>query len=100
MTRPAPRPPGAVLIDVRVIPRAKKTEIAGTRASARSPRAELLIRVSAPPVDGAANDAVIELLAERLALPRRNIRIVSGETSRSKRIEITGLDAAEIARRL
>ena len=80
----------AVVVDVRVIPRAKKTEIAGTWDGA------ILIRVSAPPVEGAANAAVIELLANRLHLPRRNVRIVAGETSRQKRIEITGATPEQI----
>ena len=79
-----------MIVDVRVIPRAKKTEFAGTRDGA------ILIRVSAPPVEGAANDAVIAFLAERLDIPRRNIRIVSGENGRHKRIEIAGVTADQI----
>ena len=79
-----------MIVDVRVIPRAKKTEVAGMRDGA------ILIRVSAPPVEGAANDAVITLLAERLAIPRRNIRIVSGESSRRKRLEIAGVTPEQI----
>ncbi len=80
----------AVILDVRVIPRARTTEIAGSRDGA------MLIRVAAPPVDGAANDAVIALLAERLNVPRRAIRIVSGDTSRRKRIEIVGATPEQI----
>ena len=79
-----------MIVDVRVIPRAKKTELAGTRDGA------ILIRVSAPPVEGAANDAVIALLAERLDIPRRDIRIVSGQSGRRKRIEIAGVTADQI----
>jgi uncharacterized protein (TIGR00251 family) len=77
-------------VDVRVIPRAKKTEFAGTRDGA------LLIRVSAPPVDGAANDAVIEFLARHLNIPQRRIRLVSGATSRQKRFEIDGVTPEQI----
>jgi uncharacterized protein (TIGR00251 family) len=77
-------------VDVRVIPRAKKTEFAGTRDGA------LLIRVSAPPVDGAANDAVIEFLARRLKIPHRNIRLLSGTTSRQKRFDIAGVTPEQI----
>lgn len=84
----------AVILDVRVIPRARKTELAGSRDGAT------LIRVAAPPVDGAANEAVIEYLADLLRIPRRQIRIISGATGRHKRIELTGIDAAEVARRL
>ncbi len=89
-----------MILNVRVIPRAKKTELAGIRPSPDSGVPELVIRVSAPPLEGAANDAVIELLAERLGIPRRNLRIVSGETSRRKRIDITGLAPADVARKL
>jgi len=83
-----------VLVDVRVIPRAKKTELAGRRGGA------IVIRVAAPPVDDAANEAVIAFLAERLDVPRRAIRLVSGATSRRKRLDIAGVDADLIAQRL
>jgi len=79
-----------MIVDVRVIPRAKTTEFAGTRDGA------ILIRVSAPPAGGAANDAVIDLLAERLRIPRRQIRIVSGATSRRKRLDIAGVSPEQI----
>jgi uncharacterized protein (TIGR00251 family) len=77
-----------------VIPRAPRTRVDGTRAGA------ILIRLAAPPVDGAANDALVAFLAEALALPRRNIRIVSGEKSRDKRVEISGLDTQAALDRL
>jgi uncharacterized protein (TIGR00251 family) len=79
-----------VILDVRVIPRAKKTELAGTRDGA------VLVRLAAPPVEGAANAALVEFLAERLQLPRRAVRIVGGEKSRLKRIEIDGLTDEQI----
>jgi uncharacterized protein (TIGR00251 family) len=60
----------------------------------------VLIRLAAPPVDGAANQALIAFLAERLGLPARDIRIVAGETSRHKRLHITGLDPAAARARL
>ena len=60
----------------------------------------LLVRVTAPPVDRAANDALLDVLAEALDVPRRRLRIVLGETSRNKTIEIGGLDAATISSRL
>ena len=81
-------------IDVRVIPRAKKTAIDGVRNHA------ILIRVAAPPVDDAANDAVIAFLAEMLRLPRRSVRIVSGERARLKRISIDGATADQIRSKL
>ena len=75
---------------MRVIPRAKRTEIAGRRGGA------LLVRLAAPPVDGAANDALRAFLAERLGVPQRRIAIVRGATSRDKTVAIEGLSAAAI----
>ena len=66
----------------------------GTRAGA------ILIRLAAPPVEGAANDALIAFLADRLDLPRRNIALVSGEKSRDKRVRIEGVDEATARARL
>lgn len=83
-----------VVIDVRVIPRAKKSQIGGERDGA------IVIRLAAPPVGGAANDALIELLAATLDLPRRNIRIVSGERARLKRVAIAGATANAVKARL
>lgn len=60
----------------------------------------LLVKVTAPPVDSAANDAVIALLAETLKVPKRDIAIVSGESSRNKRVRIAGLSDADIRARL
>ena len=59
----------------------------------------LKVRVAAPPVDGAANAALVELLAAALGIPRRGVRIVSGASSRSKVVEIDGV-AVENIRRL
>jgi uncharacterized protein (TIGR00251 family) len=81
-------------IELRVIPRAPHDAIDGERDG------RVVVRVTAPPVDRAANDAVIALLASRLDLPRRAIRIVSGEASRNKTVQIDGLDAAAIRARL
>ena len=81
-------------LSVRVIPRARRSEIAGTRGEA------FLVRLAAPPVDGAANAALIALLAERLGVPNRAIRIVSGERTRTKRVAITGVTVEEVSRSL
>ena len=81
-------------LDVRVIPRAGRSEIAGLRDGA------LRIRLAAAPVDGAANTELIDLLAQALRIPRRDITIVSGERSRSKRVRITGLDRDQILAKL
>ena len=78
------------VFDVRVIPRARKTEYAGERDGA------LLVRLAAPPVEGAANGALIDFLAATLGLPRRAIQIVSGERSRRKRVAIAGMTAEQV----
>ena len=82
------------VIAVRVIPRSPRTRVDGMRGDA------FLIRLAAPPVEGAANDALVEFLADCLDLSRRNIRIVSGDKSRDKRVGISGLDAATVAAKL
>ena len=79
---------------VRVIPRAKRTEAAGRRGPA------VLIRLAAPPVDGAANAALIAFLAARLDVPQSRIAIVRGATARDKTVAIDGLAPAEVLRRL
>ena len=84
--------PEGVIIDIRVIPRANKSVIAGIRDNA------ILIRLNAPPVDGAANAELIRLLADLLDVPRRNVEIVSGERSRVKRVRIRGRTAADVER--
>jgi uncharacterized protein (TIGR00251 family) len=79
---------------VRAKPRASRPGIGTVREGA------LEVRVSAPPVEGAANEAIVELLARVLALPRRAITLVSGEHGRSKRVRVEGLDAGEVRARL
>jgi uncharacterized protein (TIGR00251 family) len=79
---------------VRVIPRARRTEMAGRRGPA------ILIRLSAPPVDGAANLALVAFLAERLGLPQSRVAIVRGGTARDKTVAIDGLAPDEVSRRL
>ena len=81
-------------LDVRVIPRAPRTLIDGMRGGA------ILVRLAAPPVDGAANDALVGFLADALDLPRRSIRIISGEKSRDKAIAITGMDRSAVLAKL
>ena len=80
--------PNGVEISVRVIPRARRTELAGARHDA------ILIRLSAPPVDGAANEALIAFLSSLLDCPQRAITFISGQTGRSKRIRIDGVSEA------
>jgi uncharacterized protein (TIGR00251 family) len=74
------------------VPRAGRSGIAGTRDEA------LLVRLHAAPVDGAANDELVDVLAEALGVPRRAVTIASGERSRRKSVRIVGVsvDAARL----
>jgi uncharacterized protein (TIGR00251 family) len=83
-----------VRIEIRVSPRASRNGIDGVRDG------RLVVRVTAPPVDHAANDAVIDVIAEALHLPKRAITIVAGAQSRSKSIAIAGVTDAAIRRDL
>jgi uncharacterized protein (TIGR00251 family) len=82
------------MIDVRVVPRAGRSGVAGRRGDA------LLVRLNAPPVDGAANAELIEVLAEALGVPKRAVSIESGERSRRKRVRIDGVTDELVASRL
>lgn len=79
---------------VRVIPRAGRSGIAGLRGGA------LLVRLAAAPVEGAANDALIALLARTFDRARREVRILSGHAARDKRVEIAGATRESVGRRL
>lgn len=81
-------------IDVRLTPRASREEIAGEREGV------LQVRVTAPPVDGAANEALVRLLAKRLRVAKGAVAIVSGETSRTKVVQVDGLTEDEVRARL
>lgn len=80
-------------ITVRVIPRSRKNEVSWEGNV-------LKVRLTAPPVDGAANEALITLLASRLRVPKRALRIVQGATSRQKVLEIEGLTLEEMLHRM
>jgi len=79
-----------VELDVRVIPRAKRTEAAGLRNGA------LVVRLAAPPVDSAANTALVAFLASTLGVPSRAVQLLSGERGRQKRILIAGAVVAQV----
>ncbi len=79
---------------VRVQPRAKRNAIVGEMRDA------LKLALTAPPVEGKANEACIAFLAELLDVPRSSITIAAGETSRNKVIRVAGLSAAEVVQRL
>ena len=82
-------PAGAVL-NLRIVPRAHKNAIQGELGDA------LKIRLCAPPVEGAANAALVEFLADTFALPRARVQLLSGATSRTKRVLLAGLTASAI----
>lgn len=77
-------------LDVYVQPRASRSEIVGEHDGA------LRVRLVAPPVDNAANEALVALLAKALGVPKRDIRVVTGATSRRKVVEVSGVTAEEV----
>jgi len=79
---------------IRVQPRARKNAITGELGDA------LKLSLTAPPVDGRANEACIEFLADLLDVPRSSVTIASGDTSRNKVIRVAGVTADEIRRRI
>jgi len=81
-------------LQLRVSPGASRAGIVGRHGEAWK------VRVAAPPEDGRANDAVVALLADALALPRRDVDIVSGHASRDKVVSVAGIGPDEVARRL
>lgn len=83
---------GAVVLTLHVQPNARKTEFCGLHGDA------LKIRLAAPPVDGKANQALIEFLADFCGTGRSSVRLVSGQSGRSKRIRIDGASAELVAR--
>lgn len=79
---------GGVELRVLVQPRASRSRVIGEHGGA------LKIALAAPPVDGAANEALVALLADLCGVPRRQVALVSGQTSRRKVVRVTGVDAA------
>ena len=86
--------PAGLTFAVRVTPRARRTAIAGVRGPA------LAIQLASPPVDGAANEALVILLSKIFGRPRRDITILSGHTSRQKRVAVAGVTESEFDSRL
>jgi uncharacterized protein (TIGR00251 family) len=81
---------GDVIFSVRVQPRASRDTIDGFREGA------LRVRLTAPPVEGEANEALVRFLAARLNLPRSAVRILSGHRSRTKRVAVRGTTVARV----
>lgn len=90
-----------VVVTIRVTPRARRDEIDGTTevASPRGAERALAVHVAAPPADGAANQAVLRVLAKAWRLPPSSLEIVGGTTSRLKRVLVRG-DADTLFRQL
>ena len=86
--------PAGVRVDIQVVPRASRAGLAGTRDG------RLVVRVTAPPVDHAANEAAIAVIAKALRVPQRAVSIVTGETSRRKTVEIREVTSEAVARAL
>ncbi|MDB4930480.1 MAG: hypothetical protein JWM10_2964 [Myxococcaceae bacterium] len=85
---------GAVTFAVRAQPRSSREAIEGVREGA------LRVALTAPPVEGEANAALVALLAKALGLPKREVVVVAGAANRSKRVRAAGLTAAELRARL
>jgi uncharacterized protein (TIGR00251 family) len=82
--------PGGVRLALRIVTRAKRSGLDSVRDG------RLIVRVTAPPVDGAANDAVVGVLASALGVPKRAVSIAQGEHSRNKVVSVSGLGTAEV----
>ena len=81
---------GGVEISVKVQPRASRSKVVGELG------AELKVQLAAPPVDGEANEELVALFAKLFRVPRRQVELVSGATSRSKRLRVGGLDSSAV----
>lgn len=87
---PFSRTPQGVSLLVRVIPRAGRTALAGTRDG------HLLVRLAAAPVEGKANDALITFLGKLLRLPSSHVTVTAGLHNRNKRLLLAGIDLARV----
>lgn len=81
---------GGITVDVLVQPRASRPRIGPVHGD------RVKVAVTSPPVDGAANKAVVELLAKQLGVPRRDVSVVSGHSSRRKSVRIDGATASDL----
>jgi len=79
-----------MLVEVRVVPRSGRSGVAGMRDGA------VLVRLKAAPVEGAANKELVAVLADALGVPKRNITIVSGHHSRTKKVRLQGVDPGRL----
>ena len=79
--------PDELILELHVQPRAAKDEIVGYHGD------RLKVRITAPPVDGKANDCLIAFLSERLGVPKARVVLEAGSTSRQKRVRVLGMEA-------
>ena len=82
------------ILKLRIVPNARRSEVVGAHGDA------IKVKVQAPPVDGKANEALCEFLAEQLQIPARSIEIVGGEKSRDKVVAVADMDLAIARQRL
>jgi len=90
---------GGAELQVWAKPRASRSEVVGTRVSPDSGEA-LQVRLKARPAEGEANAELVRLLADRLGIPSRDVQLMSGASSRLKRVHIRGLGPVEVCGRL
>lgn len=83
-----------IILTIHASPRAARNQIQGLHGDA------LKVRLQAPPVDGKANETLVEYLAEVLDVPRRQVTLLSGETNRHKRLAVRGISAQAVKARL
>ena len=81
-------------VSLKVVPGASKSDLAGKHGDA------IKVRLSAPPVDGKANAALVVFLAAKLGVAKSAVRVIAGDTSRLKLVEVDGIESAELVRRL
>ena len=83
---------GGFIISLYIQPGASRTELIGVHNE------QIKIKIAAPPVDGAANEELLQFLKKKLKIPKRDITLVSGESSRSKRVHVAGVDRDALVR--
>jgi uncharacterized protein (TIGR00251 family) len=81
-------------VRLRVVPNARKSEVVGIHGDA------IKLNIAAPALDGRANEALVEFIAEKLGIARREVTLASGEKSRDKIISVKGIDEPEVRKRL
>ncbi|HEY3348095.1 MAG TPA: DUF167 domain-containing protein [Nitrospirota bacterium] len=86
--------PDGVSFSVKVLPRSSRSEIVGEAEGV------LRVKLTAPPVEGAANKALVELLAKKLGVSKSSVEIISGETSKNKLVRVSNLTASELTTKL